>query len=94
MDYKDITMVSQLTLDRINLLNVHASHWTGPMSVTVYVERKHLPELGSVLSLMDPVLQRSNIDLHIVLKEGVGILTYFFKHHQTLIFFHKQKDKE
>ena len=71
VDYKDITMVLQLTMDRINLLNVHAYHWTGPMSVTVYLERKHLPDLGSILSVMDQVLQRNNIDLHIVLKEGV-----------------------
>ena len=72
VDYRDITMVLQLTVDRINLLSVHGSHWTGPMSVTVYVKRKHLLDLGSMLSTMDQVLQRNNIDLHIVLKEGVG----------------------
>ena len=73
MEFNDITMALQLTMDRINLLNLHASHWTGPMSVTVYVERKLLPDLGSLLSVMDQVLQRNNIDLHIVLKKGVGI---------------------
>ena len=72
VDYQDITMVLQLTVDRINLLSVHASHWIGPMSVTIYIKRKHLLDLGSILSTMDPVLQRNNIDLHIVLKEGVG----------------------
>ena len=72
MHYNDITMVLQLTLDRINLLNLHASHWTGPMSITFYVERKHLTDLVSILSGMDEVLKRNNTDLHIVLKEGVG----------------------
>ena len=94
MDYKDITMVLQLTLDRINLLNLHASHWTGPMSVTIYVGRKHLRDLGSVLSVMDSILQRNNIDFHIVLKEGVGVITYFIKQYQILIFFQIKKQRK
>ena len=77
VDYQDITMILQLTVDRVNLLSVHVSHWTGPISVTIYIARKHLLDLGSILCTMDSVLQRNNIDLHIVLKEGVGTKIFF-----------------
>ena len=64
------------------------------MSITFYVERKHLPDLGSVLSVMDSILQRNNIDFHIVLKEGVGIITYFIQQYQILMFFQIKKQKK
>ena len=66
----DVTMAIQLSVDRIKLLDLHDKHWAGPMSVTLYVQLRHMTQLKYVTS-MTSLLQRNNVDIHIVVNTGV-----------------------
>ena len=71
--YDDVTMIVQLTMDSIKLLEIHAEFWSGPMSVSLYANVDELDTLAETLAKMTMVIKRNNIDLHIVLQVGVRI---------------------
>ena len=69
-DY-EVTMAIQLSVDRIELLDLHDKHWTGPMSVTLYVQLRQMTQLKNYVTSMTSLLQRNNVDIHIVVNAGV-----------------------
>ena len=77
--YYDVTMIMQLTVDRIKLLNLHVENWSGPMSVTLYVKVDELRELEESLTTTTSVLHRDNVDIHLVVKTGVTILQFILE---------------
>ena len=71
LNYYDVTMAIQLSVDRIELLGLHDKHWAGPMSMTLYVQVRQMTRLKHYVTSMTSLLQRNNVDIHIVVNTGV-----------------------
>lgn len=75
-DYKpepnDITLVTQMTMDRLFVFKELSKHWEGPISVSL-----HLTEIEAyefLKFIQEPSLKkRKNIGYHIVYKEGTNV---------------------
>ena len=68
----DVTMVTQLTLDRWGVLEKIVVNWKGPLSVVLYVSDAEAGGLQDKLSLSAPFANRTNIALHLVYKRPVS----------------------
>ena len=71
---EDITLVTQMTLNKADVFDRLIEHWTGPVSVALYHDCN-----DSMLDLKHYVSkwsQRHNIDVHIVIKTTVSLLFY------------------
>ena len=69
----DITLVTQMTAYRMQILDTMASHWDGPISVAIQVSPKDFRNLGQLFNNSQNILGRSNIDIHIVVEKGVSL---------------------
>lgn len=66
----DVTLIAQLSMDRLHMLEPLCSHWEGPMSIALYASD---PETQQVLQYVEnsPTLKsRGNIGIHIVYRSG------------------------
>ncbi len=72
----DITLVTQLSLDRLVLFETLLSHWKGPISAAVYVSDTELAQVLHYASLSQQFASRTNIAIHAVFKEGVQTWYY------------------
>lgn len=68
----DVTLATQLSVDRIHLLPRLLQAWKGPMSVAVYIAETEVHQLLAALSEYDAVLQAysSPLLIHLVFREG------------------------
>ena len=66
----DVTLVVQLSSDRLQTLEPLASQWPGPISATVYVYDAELHRLLEFYHNSEHLQQRRNIGLHVVFKTG------------------------
>ena len=71
INYYDVTMAIQMSVDRIELLGLHDKHWAGPMSVTLYVQVRQMTRLKHYVTSMTSLLHRNNVDINIVVNTGV-----------------------
>ena len=67
----DITLVTQLSFNRFYLIDLLIKHWSGPLSITIYVNTEQLQVFGGALATHPTLLERENIDFHIVMESGV-----------------------
>ena len=70
MSTYDVTLIAQMSVDRLHMLEPLSRHWEGPMSITLYASD---PETQHVLQHVhnSPTLRsRGNIGIHIVYKSG------------------------
>ena len=67
-----VTMVTHMSVDRLNVFEYLLSLWSGPISVAVEVECG--TSLQILVTYMEKWIQRDNLNVHIVLKMGVCIL--------------------
>ena len=72
----DITLVTQLSFNRFYLIDLLIKHWSGPLSITIYVNTEQLQVFGGALATHPTLLERENrsIDFHIVMESGVSEL--------------------
>ncbi|VUZ51064.1 unnamed protein product [Hymenolepis diminuta] len=68
----DVSLVSQLTLDRLHRLEEIAAHWEGPMSLAVYITDREAGILAEYLESSSFLISRNNICIHLVFQEGVS----------------------
>ncbi|KAM3182768.1 hypothetical protein ACTXT7_011660 [Hymenolepis weldensis] len=68
----DVSLVSQLTLDRLHRLEEIAAHWEGPMSLAVYITDREAGILAEYLESSPFLISRNNIYIHLVFQEGVS----------------------
>ncbi|VDL60435.1 unnamed protein product [Hymenolepis diminuta] len=66
----DVSLVSQLTLDRLHRLEEIAAHWEGPMSLAVYITDREAGILAEYLESSSFLISRNNICIHLVFQEG------------------------
>ncbi len=70
-NYTDVTLVTQISLERLGILERLLINWEGPISVALYLSRLYL---NNTLSLIEPylrIMRRDNLDIHLVLQNGV-----------------------
>lgn len=68
----DVTFVSQMSFSRVRMLARVAAHWTGPMSVAMYVPREELRLVAPTLAGFPALLDREDVELHVVVEHGVS----------------------
>ena len=66
----EITLISQLSMDRLQMLEPLCHYWKGPMSVSVYASDTETIKLSDYINSHECFQQRSNIALHIVYAES------------------------
>ncbi|OXA53187.1 LARGE xylosyl- and glucuronyltransferase 2 [Folsomia candida] len=69
-DEADVTLVSQLSMDRLQMIESLANHWEGPISLALYMSDTEAQQFLSFVLSCEPLAQRKNIGYHIVYKEG------------------------
>ena len=69
----DVTVVTQLTFDRISLLSLFLTHWTGPASIAIYVADEQLEELYNFVNSTTIISERArkNLAIHVVFNHSV-----------------------
>ena len=67
-DYYDTTLVSQLSLDRLEKFRLLLNHWDGPMSLTMYGTDGEAWSLETFLQ--QESIDRDNVVVHVVYKQG------------------------
>lgn len=69
-DANDVTLVAQLSMDRLALIEELSKHWKGPISLALYMSDSEAHSfLGYILD-SELLKNRKNIGFHIVYKEG------------------------
>eukprot|EP01135_Chromosphaera_perkinsii_P003929 Nk52_evm30s262 gene=Nk52_evmTU30s262 len=67
----DVTLVTQMSAERFDVLPKLLYHWEGPISIAVYIMDSQVPDLMRHLDNIQRTLkQRKNIGLHLVYKQG------------------------
>ena len=70
---EDITLVTQMTTKRMGVLTKIAEHWSGAISVAVYARKEELSLIVDSLKNHTLLLNRKNIEFHIVIEDGVSV---------------------
>lgn len=69
-DPNDVTLVAQLSMDRLQMIEEIAKHWKGPISLALYMSDSEAGKfLGYILD-SELLKTRKNIGYHILYKEG------------------------
>uniref|UniRef100_A0A0M3JTP4 Glycosyltransferase-like protein LARGE (inferred by orthology to a C. elegans protein) n=1 Tax=Anisakis simplex TaxID=6269 RepID=A0A0M3JTP4_ANISI len=67
----DVTLVTQLSIDRLLLLESLLSYWNGPISVAFYLSDLELIQLADYFNESNLFNHRKNVAIHAVFKEGI-----------------------
>ena len=65
-----VTLISQLSMDRLQMLEPLCHHWKGPMSVAVYASDAEAVKLFNYVTSQKCFQERSNIAMHVVYVES------------------------
>lgn len=79
-DGTDVTLVAQLSMDRLQMVENLLKHWEGPISLTLYMSDAEAQQFLSYAHSSEILNSRKNIGYHIVYKEGVNFLFVIYKY--------------
>ena len=65
-----ITLVAQLSMDRLNMIESIVHKWKGPISMSVFASDADLPVLEQYHNNSQALRERTNIAIHIVFRRG------------------------
>ena len=68
----DVTLVAQLSMDRLQMLENICKHWEGPISLALYMSDAEAQQFLRYALSSETLMSRKNIGYHIVYKDGVG----------------------
>ena len=69
-DESDVTLVAQLSVDRLHMLESLCTHWAGPLSVALYASDAEMRPVSAHIAA-SPILRNTNkLALHVVSKTG------------------------
>ncbi|KHN88693.1 Glycosyltransferase-like protein LARGE2 [Toxocara canis] len=71
VDDIDVTLSTQLSMDRFVLFESLLNYWSGPISAAIYLSDSELAQLMQYLADTKVFYDRSDIAIHAVFKEGV-----------------------
>ncbi|XP_067940014.1 xylosyl- and glucuronyltransferase LARGE2s-like [Watersipora subatra] len=66
----DVTLVAQLSIDRLGVLELLCEHWTGPMSLALYLSDNEAQQFYDFVSNSAIISARENIGYHVIFKTG------------------------
>uniref|UniRef100_A0A8D0L2L6 LARGE xylosyl- and glucuronyltransferase 2 n=1 Tax=Sphenodon punctatus TaxID=8508 RepID=A0A8D0L2L6_SPHPU len=66
----DVTLVAQLSMDRLQMLEAICKHWTGPISLALYMSDAEAQQFLRYAQASEVLSSRQNVAYHIVYKEG------------------------
>ncbi|XP_063045185.1 xylosyl- and glucuronyltransferase LARGE2s [Engraulis encrasicolus] len=69
-DNTDVTLVAQLSMDRLQMLEAICKHWEGPISLALYMSDAEAQQFLRYAQASEVLKSRKNIGYHIVYKEG------------------------
>ncbi|KAK6637777.1 Xylosyl- and glucuronyltransferase large2 [Polyplax serrata] len=69
-DGADVTLVAQLSMDRLQMVENLLKHWEGPISLTLYMSDAEAQQFLNYALSSEILSSRKNIGYHIVYKEG------------------------
>ncbi len=71
VDPFDVTLVSQLSMDRLHTLNPLLQHWVGPISLALYATDAETMEFLDYINRLPPIIKnRTNLSVHVVYKDN------------------------
>ena len=68
---EDVTLMTQLTLERMLALEHHLAHWPGPLSVALFLPEERLADLHRIYRYSSAMQNRTNLGLHVVFRDLV-----------------------
>lgn len=68
----DVTLVAQLSMDRLQMLELICKHWDGPISLALYMSDAEAQQFLRYAQDSEILMKRKNIGYHIVYKDGVS----------------------
>ncbi|KAM9309757.1 xylosyl- and glucuronyltransferase LARGE1 isoform 3-T3 [Pholidichthys leucotaenia] len=69
-DNADVTLVAQLSMDRLQMLEAICKHWEGPISLALYLSDAEAQQFLRYAQGSEVLMSRGNVGYHIVYKEG------------------------
>ena len=73
----DVTLVVQLSMDRLQMLEMLCIHWEGPISVALYMSDAEAQQFLRFVMGSEVLMSRRNVGYHVVYREGVlGIFLF------------------
>ncbi|RWS09293.1 glycosyltransferase-like protein LARGE1, partial [Dinothrombium tinctorium] len=66
----DVTLVAQLSMDRLQMVEALCKHWEGPVSLALYLSDSEVQQFFGYVMDSEKLRERKNIGYHIVYKEG------------------------
>ncbi|KAL8169636.1 UNVERIFIED_CONTAM: LARGE xylosyl- and glucuronyltransferase 2 [Gekko kuhli] len=69
-DAADVTLVAQLSMDRLQMLEAICKHWIGPISLALYLSDAEAQQFLRYAQASEVLSSRRNVAYHIVYKEG------------------------
>ena len=67
----DVTLVAQLSMDRLQMLEMICRHWEGPISIALYMSDAEAQQFLRYAIGSEILMSRKNIGYHIVYRDGV-----------------------
>uniref|UniRef100_T1JEW5 Glycosyltransferase-like protein LARGE1 n=1 Tax=Strigamia maritima TaxID=126957 RepID=T1JEW5_STRMM len=69
-DGNDVTLVAQLSMDRMQMVEALCKHWDGPISFALYMSDAEAQQFLSYALNSDILKTRKNVGYHVVYKDG------------------------
>ncbi|KAK3102055.1 hypothetical protein FSP39_008413 [Pinctada imbricata] len=74
LDYRpeefDVSLVVQLSMDRLQMLETISKHWEGPISLALYIADAEIQQFLRFAHGSDILMKRRNIGYHLVFRDG------------------------
>ncbi|XP_044292517.1 LARGE xylosyl- and glucuronyltransferase 2 [Varanus komodoensis] len=70
VDATDVTLIAQLSMDRLQMLEAICKHWTGPISLALYMSDAEAQQFLRYAQASEVLSKRRNVAYHIVYREG------------------------
>ena len=67
-----VTLVAQLSMDRLQMVEALCRHWEGPVSLVVYMSDAEAQVFLQYVQESPVLRQRENVAYHVVYKDGVS----------------------
>lgn len=69
----DVTLVAQLSMDRLHMVETLCNQWKGPISLSLYLSDAEADQFVKLAQNSKVLNQRRNVGYHVVYKEGVRL---------------------
>ena len=72
----DVTLVAQLSMDRLHMVETLCNQWKGPISLSLYLSDAEADQFVKFAHNSEVLKKRRNVGFHLVYKEGVSSNIY------------------